>query len=191
MTLQLEPRVTVTVEDFEAFVDLPENCERTFELIAGEVVEVPSNPFVSKIAALIITHLGMYLLKNDIGHVTGEAGGYMVGGERFAPDVAFISYARQQELAHKGYNPNPPDLAVEVISDPENSEEQTALRRKLGSYLAAGVVLWIVNPFSRTVEVYRPGQPGVVLGEKDKLDGGDLLPGFRLAVKDILPKVKK
>lgn len=178
----------VTVEAFEAFIALPENADHRFELIGGEIVEVPSNPFVSKIAGLILTALNLFLRSHDLGHVTGEAGGYWVNGERYAPDVAFISYIRQPELARTGYNPNPPELAVEVISDLDNHEEQANLRRKLANYLTVGVLVWVVNPFDRYIEVYQPGKPVKVVDETGMLDGGDVLPGLTLAVKDILPK---
>jgi hypothetical protein len=39
-----------------------------------------------------------------------------VAGERYLPDVAFISKARQPEPSHDTYNPNAPDLAVDVVS---------------------------------------------------------------------------
>ncbi|MEO0598293.1 MAG: hypothetical protein AAF126_19450, partial [Chloroflexota bacterium] len=68
MTIQDMPQV-MTTEDFEQFVNLPENADKHFEFIAGEIVEVPSNPFVSKIASIISGFIFMYLLKNDIGHV--------------------------------------------------------------------------------------------------------------------------
>jgi len=188
MALETEIKQPLTLADFEAFVDLPENSERIFEFISGEIVEVPSNPFVSEIAGLIMFFIRLFLVQNNIaGHLTGEAGGYMVNGERYAPDVAFISYARQPELARSGYNPNPPELAVEVISDPASVEEQTALRRKLANYLAAGTVVWIVDPSARTVEVYSPGQPVQTVSESGTLSGGDLLPGLRIPVKDIFP----
>lgn len=35
----------VTVQDFEAFIELPENSDRLFELIGGEIVEVVSNGY--------------------------------------------------------------------------------------------------------------------------------------------------
>lgn len=187
MVLKTETRQPLTLADFEAFVNLPENRERTFEFISGEIVEVPSNPFVSAVAAQIIILIGMYLLQNKIGHLTGEAGGYIVNGERYAPDVAFISYARQPELARSGYNPNPPELAVEVISDPTSIEEQSALRRKLANYLAAGTLVWIVDPATRTVEVYAPGQPAQTVGAGGALSGGDVLPGLSVPVKDLFP----
>lgn len=63
------------------------------------------------------------------------------------------------------------------------------LRRKLAGYFSAGAVLWVVNPFDRFVEVYHPGKSMQVLDEKGILDGGYVLPGFTLAVVDILPKI--
>ncbi len=181
-------RRQMTAAEFEAYIALPENSERRFELIGGEIVEVPSNPFVSEIAMRISIFIGMYLLQHAIkGRLTGEAGGYMVNGERYAPDVAYISYARQPQLAQKGYNPNPPELAVEVISDPTSQDEQTTLRRKITNYLQAGVIVWVVNPYARFVEVHHPEKPLHVLDEGDTLTGDEVLPGFTLAVKDIFP----
>lgn len=104
----------LTAADFDVIADLPENQDKLLEYIGGEIVEVPSNPQASKYSGLFITEFNLYVRKNDIGHVTGEAGGYIVSGERYAPDAAFISYARQPQLAESGYNPNPPDLAVEI-----------------------------------------------------------------------------
>lgn len=188
MAVQISQRVSL--EMFEAFINQPENADKSFEYISGEIVEVPSNPYVSKIAAKIITFIGMFLLQQDIGHVTGEAGGYMVGGERYAPDVAFISYARQPELAQQGYNPNPPELAIEVISDTSNGEEQRHLRLKVSGYLAAGVQVWIVDPELREVEIHRPAEAVQTVDEKGTLTAEDILPGFKLAVKDIFPPQK-
>src|SRR5262245_54530896 len=100
-----------TVEEFDEFAELPENADRILEFIGGKIVEVPSNPFSSMLGMRIALRIGNHVEKYDLGFVTGEAGGYMVDGERYAPDVAYISKERQPELARKGYNPNPPNLA--------------------------------------------------------------------------------
>lgn len=185
MAIEIQSNMTVT--EFDSFVELPENSEILFEYIGGEVFEVPSNTYVSKIAARIIVLIGIYLMKNDIGHLTGEGGGYMVSGDRYAPDVAFISYKHQLELLRFGYIPNPPDLAVEVISEPDNRQEQANLRIKLTSYLAAGVLVWIVNPDEHTVEVHQVGTKALIFKEGENISGGDILPDFELAVKDVFP----
>ena len=173
-----------SIVEFDEFVQLPENADKLFELIGGEIFEVPSNPYVSKIAITIATYMRMYTLQNDIGHVTGEAGGYIVSGERYAPDVAFISYEKQQELVKEGYNPNPPDLAVEVVSS-ESKTENERLTIKLGNYLAAATLVWIVRPEKKTIEVHQSGKPVRTLREKDSLDGGDILPGLAIPVSAI------
>ena len=188
MATQLKQRATL--DEFEAFIQRPENADQVFEFIGGEIVEVPSNPYASKIAGKIFGEIYIYLKSNDLGHLTGEAGGYMISGERYAPDVAFISYERQPELVGQGYNPNPPELAVEVISDPSNAEEQRRLRFKLISYLAAGVIVWVVNTEDRLIEIHQVGQASRELDERDVLTAESILPGFKLPVRDIFPQKK-
>lgn len=172
-----------TSTEFDALTRLPENADKLFELIGGEIFEAPSNPYVSALAATIIFFLKLFIRENQIeGHVTGEAGGYWVNGERYTPDVAYISKVKQPELAREGYNPNPPDLAVEILS-PTNDDDK--LRIKITNYLLAGVLVWVVNPQTRQVEVYKPGVAPRILDSTGLLDGDTVLPGFRLAVRDI------
>ena len=178
-------RQRTTVLEFNQFVEREENADKLFELIGGEIVEVPSNPFASEIGYNIGFPIKLFLRENNIaGHVTGEAGGFVVAGERYAPDVAYISAKRQPELAPEGYNPNPPELAVEV-DYPSTLASQRKLRTKIASYLAAGTLLWVIYPETKEVEVYAPGQSMHLFGIDDLLDGGDVLPGFKLPVKDI------
>ncbi len=174
----------LTVEQFDGWVNAPENADKLFEFIGGEIVEVPSNPYVSKIAGLILTFINMYLFQHDIGHVTGKGGGYMVSGERYAPDVAFISYTRQKELATSGYNPNPPELAIEVVSS-ESKQELETLTTKVTNYLAAGAVVWVVRPERKQINVHKTGEKLHRFREKDTNTGGGVLPGFMLELARI------
>jgi Uma2 family endonuclease len=169
--------------DFVAFTQLPENIGRDFELIAGEVVEkMVSRPRQSQIAARLTRRVGAFVDDNQLGRVTGADGGYWVGPERYIPDVAFISSARQPVQPDDAYNPLPPDLAVEVIS-PSNDREE--IRVKVGHYLAAGTAAWVVDVDRPRVEVYQPGQMPLILTLKDTLEGGAVLPGFTLALNDL------
>ncbi len=179
MAVQSKP---LTVEEFDRFVALPENAERLFEYIGGEVVEVVSNQRSSRIAARIIGFLFAYLQQHDIGFLTSSDGGYQIAGERYIPDAAFVSKSRQAEPSDQAYGPVPPDLAVEVLSPSDNPHD---VRVKVVNYLGAGTTVWIVDPQRKLVEVYTPGQPVKKVGEDGVLDGGDVLPGFTLAVKDI------
>jgi Uma2 family endonuclease len=172
----------MTVEQFDEWIFLPENIDHNYEYVAGEIINVVSNQYSSKIAGLMLTYINIFVIENSLGDVTGADGGYHVAGERYLPDVGFISRARQAEPNREAYNSNPPDLAVEVIS-PTDAESNITI--KVGNYLAAGTVVWIVRPETKTFEVYTPNQPVQILGEEDTLDGGDVLPNFTLAIKKI------
>jgi Uma2 family endonuclease len=175
-----------TVEEFDQFAALPENAERRLEYIGGEIIDVVSNSYSSEVAVNISFFIKLYLRQHGIGgHVTGADGGYMVAGQRFIPDVAFISAAKQPAPSHDPYNPNAPDLAVKVLSP---DDVPRVVRFEVASYWAAGTVVWIVNTERKQVELYTPGQPPQQLGIDDTLDGGAVLPGFTLAVRDIFPE---
>jgi Uma2 family endonuclease len=174
----------MTAAAFDEFALLPENADKILEFIAGEIIEVPSNAHASKIAALIAYFINAFVFPRKLGHVTGEAGGYQIMGERYAPDVAFVSNVRQAELDKSGYNHLPPDLVVEV-DFPTAAESSRTLRVKTSNYLAAGCVVWLVFPETKEVEVHMPNGPVQVLGIDDTLDGGAVLPGFSLTIKDI------
>ncbi len=186
--MAIQDRTKLTVEEFDRLADLPENADLLLEYIGGEVFEVPSNPYVSEIAAIIMFYIQLHVRERGIkGHVTGEAGGYKVSGERYAPDAAYISAARQPELAHSGYNPNPPELAVEVVS-PNDKEENLTI--KVANYLAAKTLVWLVRAEEKQVEVYAHGKPVKVLGINDTLDGGDVLSDFKLPISKIFEGLK-
>jgi Uma2 family endonuclease len=172
-----------SAEAFDTYIQQPANNQRLFELVNGELLEkMPSSAFVSNIAGIIIFWLRLFLRDGGIqGYVTGEAGGYYVAGERYAPDVAYLSKAKQPLLARDGYNPVAPELAVEIESH-TTAESERRLRAKVLRYLEAGVLLWVVYADERQVEVYAPGQPMRTLGIDDTLDGGAVLPGFTLPV---------
>lgn len=177
-------RTPITIEEFEKFAQRTENTGKRFELVDGEILEVPSNPFVSVIANLISFYIRLFLKNNDLpGHVTGEGGGFIIDGQVLAPDVAFV----RDLPTNKGYEQTPPLLAVEVLSDPTSSTEQTDLRRKLAHYRNAGVIAWVVDYIARTVEVHLPDNTVTVYDEQGTLTGGDALPDFQLAVSEIFP----
>jgi Uma2 family endonuclease len=175
----------ITAEYFNWFVMQPENVNRNFELIAGEIVEkMVSHPRSSIVAAWIVGKLIVFVDEHDLGYVSGADGGYVVSGEQYIPDGAFISKVRCPVIPDMAYNPIAPDLALEVLS-PTNTDEE--MRVKVSNYLASGTTLWVVAPGKR-VESHRPGLPVLILSEGDMLDGGTVLPGFKLSVRDILAK---
>ncbi len=182
--MSIEARV-LTIAEFQAFANKHERDTRRFELLDGEIIEMPSNAYSSVVANIIAYLIQHWLISTGRkGYVSGEGGGYIVNGQVFAPDVAYMRHLP----TNKGYEQTPPLLAVEVISDPQSSAEQTDLRRKLVHYRQANVVVWIVDYVARQVEVHIPDQPVEVYGDAESVPGGDVLPEFTLPVKDIFPE---
>lgn len=76
-----------------------------------------------------------------------------------------------------------PTLVVEILSPNDTIDE---IHEKTTSYLAAGVLLvWIVDPYDRTVKVYQPNQSPTLINERQELIGDPILPGFRARVAEL------
>jgi Uma2 family endonuclease len=176
----------MTPEQFDAWVMHPENVDKAYEFVAGEIVEkIVSNQRSSQIAYKIGIFIGMFILQHELGRLTGEQGGFVVGNERYIPDVGYMSYARQPIDNDDAYNPLAPDLAVEVLSPTDTARE---MRIKVVSYLAAGTVVWVVSPDDEAIEIYVPGEKVRVLGIDDVLDGGMVPPGFSIPLKELFKR---
>jgi Uma2 family endonuclease len=158
------------------------------ELIEGELFEVSPTSFNSSvIAGRIFLAVGTFVDEHDLGYVTVADGGYLL--ERnpdsvVAPDVAFVRGDRlAQGYPRRGYAPLRPDLAVEVRSP---TDEPRHIRTKQALYERIGIPLaWWVDPDAQTVTVREPGQAPVVVDRTGVLDGGEVLPGFRLPLATI------
>ncbi len=125
--------------------------------------------------------------EQDLGAVTGADGGYMVLGDRYIPDVAYIH--KSKRIVRRGYNPDPPDIVVEVISADEERRsdrlrEMDDLLIKVSNYLAAGIEVWIADPEKQTLTVHQPGQKVSILSSTDTLTS-DRLPGFALELAKV------
>ncbi len=172
-----------TLDEYHAFMDRPENRDRIFELIDGVLIEKMPSFTPSQIAMEIVFFFKLYLHEHPIGYITGPDGGYLINDEDvLIPDVGYIAKVRLPETPDREALV-PPDLAVEVKSP---TDRKRALRRKAERYLAAGTkVVWLVYPDEQIVEVYVGDEDVKTVGMNGTLDGGDVLPGFTLAVKDI------
>jgi Uma2 family endonuclease len=129
-------------------------------------------------------YLGGHVLPHGLGEVfasecaffpTGEAGVLLV------PDVAFVRAERLPPPAERpGYLDLAPDLAVGIAEAPLWPPH---VADHLSDYLESGVALiWIVDPVASRVTVHTPGAAERVLAPGDTLDGGAVIPEFRLPV---------
>lgn len=176
-------RTKLTTSQFLEWSERPENRDRLFELIDGEVIEKVASFTPSRIAMRIGRFVGNYLDENPIGYVTGADGSYVISDDdTFMPDVGYIAKVRLPEEPSREV-PIPPDLAVEVKSPTDSKRE---MRRKAETYITGGTKLvWLVFPETETVEVYYGKEDVATLGIDDSLTGYDVLPDFSLAVRQI------
>jgi Uma2 family endonuclease len=177
------PPGTATEKDVIRILDR-EN--RPCELVEGTLVEKPMGYEESEIAIQLSTFLNIHVRRLKLGIVTGEAGTIrLFPGLVRIPDVAFASWDRFPDRK-RPKEPIPllaPDLAVEVLS---KSNPKPEMNRKLREYFAAGVrMVWIVDPRKRTARIYTAVDQSVLITEDQALDGGAVLPGFRLPLKEL------
>jgi len=107
------------------------------------------------------------------------------------PNVAFVSYARWPTafVAREPAWNVVPDLAIEIVSPTNLAEE---IDRKITDYFQAGVrLVWVFYPDSGRVYVYQSPTLVSILERADTLDGGEVLPGFRLPVTQLYEAVTK
>lgn len=82
-----------------------------------------------------------------------------------------------------------PDLAIEVLSRGNTPREMARKRRE---YFTAGVRrVWMVDRFNRTVSVYSSETEFRTFTDSDTLDGEDVLPGFKLSIRDIFGELER
>jgi Uma2 family endonuclease len=173
----------ITVEEFES---MP--LEGRWELIDGELVELsPSAEEPSNISANIVVLVGQHVRARRLGRVYTAEGGFVLFPDRAtvrAPDVAFVRADRVPHgEARKHFSRLAPDLVVEVLSPSDRPSEVVA---KIEMYQEAGVpLIWLVDPDQRTVTVIATGKMTEILKADDTLEGGDVLPGFRVPVAEI------
>jgi Uma2 family endonuclease len=100
------------------------------------------------------------------------------------PDAAFITnQSLPIRLSPEGYLETIPDLVAEVRSKNETLPE---VKQKVDDYLTAGVkVVWVVDTLQRIVTSYRRGSDAEIFGLDDTLVIEDIIPGLRIAVRDL------
>ncbi|WP_420627210.1 Uma2 family endonuclease [Candidatus Leptofilum sp.] len=170
----------------EELAKLPPDQSRG-ELIQGEFFSMsPAGHSHGIIALNISSQLWLFVKQNKLGNVYAAETGFILARNPDtvrAPDAAFVQQERLSHQPETGFFEGAPDLAVEVISPSETVDD---VESKVIDYLNAGTQLvWLIYPRTRTVTVYRSLTDIHILTTDDVLEGGTLLPGFSVLVKEI------
>lgn len=182
--IRCHPPIGMATED-DFLKTLDTENPKLAELIDGRIVEKTTGHKESILAFYLAGELHIYLKQNDIGIAATADGPYRLEfGQIREPDVSFIAYESfpDGKPVFEAVCPVVPDLAVEILG-PSNTKKE--MQRKLVDYFNAGVKLvWYCEPESRTVKVYTSQNDETVLGIKETLKGGDVLPGFELPIAE-------
>jgi Uma2 family endonuclease len=170
----------------EELCQMPEPSDGSrYELLEGELVEMtPAGGKHGACCAALCSALRQYVKQHGAGHVASNDTGVFTEKDPdtvLAPDLAYWSRDRLPEMP-EGFVEIPPDLAVEVVSP---GDSQSYVHRKVLHYLDHSVSLvWVVDPKTRTLTVYRSRHDASILGEAEEITGGDVLPGFSCRIAE-------
>ena len=171
----------------EELLDLPDDGFR-YELIRGKLRKrLPAGQTHGEYASNINISLGGYVKANHLGKTYIAYTGYILATDSvhvLAPDLAFISNDRLSEIGESdGFAQGAPDVAVEIISP---NDRYTDVEEKVEDWLNAGCsAVIVVNPRRRTANLHRSPTDMTTLTESDTLELDDIVPGWRMPVKDI------
>lgn len=156
------------------------------ELIDGVLVEkAPMSYFEDSLTTVLATFLHTFLWRSRLGKgFTAGAIYQMAEGNYRLPDftVCLKDKFPSGKVERVPYVDFAPDLAVEVLSASNTPAEIERKRREL--FDSGTRLIWVVDPASRTVDVFTAPDAKTTLTEHDTLTGGDLLPGFELSIQE-------
>ncbi len=163
-----------------------EHPDYQMELVDGEIIVMsPSGLESEEVGIEIAAQLRNWVRPRRLGRVSGSSGGFRLPNEDKdvrAPDVSFI-LAERLPRTTEDYAELVPDLMFEVKS---KTDTMAKLREKIQEFLRLGTKVGVlVDPRTRTMEVYRLNQDKIVLGDEDVLEISELLPGWQLPVVEV------
>ena len=173
-------REKVSLEDFKQYISRSENADQLFELINGEIVKVmPGRTSNSQIHSILAAEVRPFCKARGIPcYTTNADGAFDVQGSVLAPDFAY----KRTPMSDEYPDPVAPIWAVEIISPTDKVAE---IRKKREIYRAARILLWEIYPDEQSVDVYAADQSMHTYRLDDTLDLSELIPDFRLAVREL------
>lgn len=155
---------------------------------SGELILTPpASPDTGRREMALLAQLHRWATEQGQGLVFSPSSGFRLpDGSLRSPDASWVRRERWSGLTptqREGFSPLCPDAVFEIRS---RSDFLSDLREKMGMYLANGARLAVlVNPGSRTVEVYEAGSARRVLEQAESIPLDPVLPGFVLDLKPI------
>jgi Uma2 family endonuclease len=160
-----------------------------YELVRGVLVRRPlASALAGVTAARLGARLGAFVDEHGMG-VVGTSAGFVLESAPDtvrAPSVWLVGAHRIPTAGiADGYWPGAPGLAVDVLSSWDSFVD---VLERVEDFARAGTrLMWVIDPRGRSAAVFRPAAAPILLREDGELNGGDVLPGFRLTLRDVFP----
>ena len=165
--------------------------DRFYEVVDGRRVEhEPLGAPEAVMASDLASAMNQIVRPAKLGRVVGEVL-FRLRTEpnlQRRPDAAFVSSARwpiDRKIPRGNAWDVVPDLAIEVVSPTNTAEE---IVTKIREYFEAGVRrVWVFYLHESLVYEYDSPESIRVFERRDILDGGEVIPGFRIALSELFP----
>ena len=138
--------------------------------------------------ARLTTRLGIWCETTGLGYSFDSSTLFLLpDGSVRSPDACWVEKSRWEAVGEEDQDALTvlcPDFVAELRS---KTDRLSSVQAKMREYIDNGARLgWLIDPQSRRVEIYRPGQEVEILDNPATLSGEDVLPGFTLDLKGIL-----
>lgn len=171
----------------EQLAQMPDDGHR-YELVEGELQTMaPAGERHGQVTVTITALVWNHVHAHNLGRCYAAETGFVIqrGPDTVrAPDLAFVGNERLKGAPSEVFSTLVPDLVVEVVSPTDRASEVTT---KALVWLDYGVrLVWVIDPRAQLVTLHTPGDViGLIRGEHAVLDGGAVLPGFRVPLGEL------
>jgi Uma2 family endonuclease len=174
---------------------VPSTAAKVHEIVNCERVQIPHmGAFAGMVASFLVTFINGFAMPKRLGFAVNEVLFDLgLNRQQRRPDLAYISWDRWKTLPVAGEDPPAWDVVPNIMGEavsPTNTAEEIEV--KILEYFAAGVQLvWVIYPRQERIYVYESPTKVHVLQMGDELDGGAVLPGFRVKLDDLFGAINK
>src|SRR3989449_4256115 len=187
ITLRLKPAIKMTDDEFFALCQLNRDLRLERNAEGNIKVMPPTGGETGNRNAEITGQLVIWTKQDGTGAAFDSSTGFKLpnGADR-SPDAAWVQKSRLAVLTQeekKKFLPLCPDFVIELLSPSDELEE---VKAKMDEYIENGARLgWLLEPRSRRVYVYRPGESVIMIENTGQISGDPELPGFVLKLREI------
>ncbi len=179
-----------TLTPMPTLVSFDPEYRECYEIIDGLRVETPPMSAESSVIASRLSHFLNAFALPSLGQSVAEVLFHLPlqMDRNRRPDVAFVPFSRwpkTKRIPSSNAWDVLPDLVAEVISP---SDLFDAVVEKVEEYFTSGIrLVWVIHPGLQRVYIFESPTQIRVLSRNDTLDGGVVLPEFRLQLVQLFP----